>query len=172
MDAVELLRQQFQLARRAFEGTLADVTTEQLNWQPPGAALPIVAHCGHALSGQDINVNELVKGGAPLATTNWEGRTGFSELPPRGQPWGEWARRVQGDLPVLREYARAVFDATEELLKSIGAADLDRMVDPLVSRLGQRPVGVTLSLVIADALLHAGELSCLKGLRGAKGYPM
>ena len=98
MDAVELLRQQFQLARRAFEGTLADVTPEQLHWQPPGTALPIVAHCGHVLSGQDTIVNALVKGGAPLSATRWEGRTGLGALPPRGQAWDEWGRGVRADL--------------------------------------------------------------------------
>ena len=172
MDGVELLRQQFQLARRAFEGTLADVTPEQAHWQPPGMALPIVAHCGHVLAGQDTIVNALLKGGAPLAATSWEGRTGLSELPPRGQAWDEWGRNVRADLPALREYLRAILDGTEAYLGSVGAEDLDRMVEPLVSRMGPQPVGFMLSLMIANMHLHAGEISCLKGLQGAKGYPM
>ncbi len=52
------------------------------------------------------------------------------------------------------------------------ASDLDRGLDQSVVGMGQVTLGWVLSmLVIGHPNNSAGEISCLKGLQGAKGYP-
>jgi hypothetical protein len=176
---VQMLREQLQGAVRLLEGTMEDVTTAQAHWVPPGTANPIGANYAHVVLGQDGLVNGLLKGGAPLFADAWAGKNGISELPPQADPakpgfpdWSGWARRVQIDLAALRAYATAVYAGTDEYLGSLADGDLDRSID--LSRLGIGSMSLKQLLmagVIGNALTHTGEISCLKGLRGAKGYP-
>jgi len=38
--------------------------------------------------------------------------------------------------------------------------------------LGQQPVRFVLNALVVNAAMHCGEVSCLKGIQGLKGYPM
>jgi hypothetical protein len=76
------------------------------------------------------------------------------------------------DLAALRAYAQAVYKNTETYLASLTEADLDRPVDLSVAGMGQVNVGWILNgLVIAHTSNICGEISCLKGIQGARGYP-
>ncbi len=94
-------------------------------------------------------------------------------MPPRaGDGYSEWTRSVQVNLPLFKEYAQAVYTSTTEYVSSLGAADLERPVDLSNLGLGQQNVAFVLTTIVdwhIDA--HCGEISCLKGLQGAKGYP-
>jgi hypothetical protein len=96
-------------------------------------------------------------------------------MPLPGPEWvnyATWTRRVQVDVPALREYAQAVYANTSEYLSSLTPEDLDTPVDLSALGFGQANVGWMLSaLVIGHINNIAGEISCLKGLQGAKGYP-
>src|SRR3990172_9560312 len=121
MDGISLLRQQFQASHGWLEATLQDVTPEQAHWAPPGKANPLGATYAHVVLGEDAMINGMVNGGAPLFATAWAGKTGLSEMPPSpsdGQPWYAWARRVRIDLPALRQYAQAVYAASDQCLTS------------------------------------------------------
>jgi hypothetical protein len=177
---VTLLREQLQSAQRLLEGTMESVTAEQAHWSPPGVANPIGASYAHIVLGQDGAVNGMLREAAPLFATTWAGKVGVAELPPGPDPgapgfpdWAGWARRARIDLPALRKYAQAVYAASDEYLASLSDADLGRPVD--VSALGRGSMTVKQLLtrgVIGNALTHCGEISCLKGLQGAKGYPV
>ncbi len=170
MDSTSLLRTQLGVVPGLLEGTGDDVTAEQSTWTPPGVANPLAATYAHALSAEDFIVNAVLRGAAPLVADGWSGRSGMSEPPPMPPNWAQWAREARFDLPALRQYAKAVAASTEEYLASMKPEDLDRQID--MPMFGQRDVGWLLNNVVLTHLAsHCGEIACLKGLQGARGYP-
>jgi hypothetical protein len=171
MNATTLLREQIQQAHGLLEATMEDVTSEQAHWTPPGTANPLGATYVHAIAGEDAVIHMLLQGGTPLYAAGWAERTGVSEIQPLST--SEWARRVRVDLPTLRRYAQAVHAASDAYLAALADADLGRTVDLSKLGLGQVTVGYILSrLLIGHVDAMCGEISCLKGLQGARGYPM
>jgi len=176
MDGAALLRMQLQLAHNVLEGTMADVTTEQADWSPPGVATPLGASYVHTVMSEDMLINGMFRRQAPLSMTQFADKLGVSEpMPMPGPEWanyGAWTRRVKVDLPVFREYAQAVYSSSDEYLASLTSDDVDRMLDLTGVGMGQQTLGWALSmLVVGHANNLAGEISCLKGLQGARGYP-
>jgi hypothetical protein len=83
-----------------------------------------------------------------------------------------YAHAVQIDLDALRAYAKAVYASVLAYLDGLSEADLEREVDLSANGLGVRSVGWMLAALIAAHTNNmAGEISCLKGLQGAQGYP-
>ncbi len=170
MDARDLLRQQFRECNEWLAATMQGVTSKQAHWKPPGSANPLGATYAHALLSQDIVGNVAINGGAPLVATTWAGKVGLSEPPPTEDvaAWGQWARNVKVDLDALRAYGQAVQTAVDGVIMSLTDADLSRTV--------QTPFGSsTVMFLLAGAIIghthdHTGEISCLKGLQGVKGY--
>ena len=72
----------------------------------------------------------------------------------------------------LRDYARAVFQATDAYLATVTDAALDRPVDLSEIGLGQVTAGYALMLAAGNCYMHTGEISALKGLCGLTGYPV
>jgi hypothetical protein len=170
LSQVAALRMAFETTHQFLEQTVDGVTAEQARWQPPGLAHTIGATYGHVAFTEDAVVNAVVRGGAPLMAARFAGRTGASELPPPGPAWGEWASRVQVDVAAMREYANAVYAATDEYLGSIADGDLGREID--MGPAGKYPLGRLLTIMMGNVAWHTGEIACLKGLQGAKGYPV
>ena len=177
-QAVSLLRAQYQNAHEVLEGTMQDVTSVQAQWSPPGIANPLGATYAHILVSEDGVINGMLKGSTPLCVTTWTGKMGLSELPPMpgpGEeglpPWDGWARRVKVDQAALQKYAQAVYAATDEYLASLTNEDLNRTLDLSGMGVGQQTLGWLLSLMLANVNWHTGEIACLKGLQGARGYP-
>lgn len=81
-----LLRQRFDAAHQLLEATMADVTTEQAHWMPPGIANPLGATYAHVVSAEDYIIQGMFKQVAPLAATDWAGRTGLNEPMPSPGP--------------------------------------------------------------------------------------
>ena len=167
MQTIDIIRRLYREAHDAITGTFADVTTEQAHWQPAGKALPFGAQFAHAVLGEDFILSSIT-GEQPLILGEWVSKSGLSETYPGTQPWDEWARRVQIDLDQLRAYAAAVYARTDALLVGLTEADLDREV-PLFGR--QMKIGDTATMLPGHTQAHCGEISCLKGLQGSKGYP-
>jgi len=172
-SVVSSLHGQLKNARQVLEGTMEGVSPEQAHWTPPGKANPLGATYAHIVSTEDGLVNGAIKGAAPLyLSTN----VGISEPSPApdgsGLPdWGAWSRKVQVDVAAMRAYAQAVYAASDEYLASLTDEDLARMVDLSGMGLGERAVGDLLGTIIANTQWHTGEIACLKGLQGEKGYP-
>lgn len=170
MNATNALLESVQWAHQLLGMVTADLTAEQANWWPPGIANPAGAMFAHGVCGEDAVVNVVLKGGAPLFASEWAGKTGVSE--PQMQATPEWARSVQVDLPALHEYAKAVATAAEEHIGSLSDQELERVIDLSNVGLGERKVSWVINALIASHLNNmAGEISVLKGLQGAKGYP-
>ena len=174
MDGIAMLREEFKHQHGILEGTMQDVTAEQAQWSPPGRANPLGASYAHTVLGEDVMVNGLVKGGAPMFVTSWAGKAGVSEPPPMPDQgdWDAWARKVNVDLGALRQYAQAVYQNTDEYLASLDGSGLDRDIDLSAFHLGKQTVGWFLSnMLVSHVAHHCGEIACLKGIQDAKGYP-
>ncbi len=170
MDSISYLREDMRWTHEWLEATMQDVTQEQLDWHPPGKANPLGATYAHSVVSEDAIVHHLLVGDLPLFEGEWKGKTGISD--PR---WGsefEWAREVKVGLKAAREYATAVYSFTDEYLASLEPADLDRVQDLTELGMGEKTVAfVFSSLLSGHASNQTGEISTLKGVQGAKGYP-
>jgi hypothetical protein len=170
MSDIDTLREGLQWANEVMEMTMADVTSEMAHWLPPGNAHPVGASYVHAVVAQDTIVNAMIKSGAPLMASTWAGKTGCSA--PQFANEAEWARSVKVDLPAFREYAKAVYAASEECLNALTEADLQSTRDLSQTGMGVRTVRWMFNaLVIGHMNNLAGEISAAKGAQGAKGYP-
>jgi hypothetical protein len=137
-------------------------------------AFSIAANYAHVVSSEDMGIQQLLRGRALLATTNWAGRTGVSEMPPLG-PRGDlkaWSHRATVDLSALQRYGQAVYAATDEYLASLAPEALSHPVDLRAWGLGVGSVLLVLTVLLGNASMHCGEISCLKGVQGLKGYPI
>jgi hypothetical protein len=170
MDALSVLREGIQWGHGLVEQVMADVTPEQAHTAPPGSAHPIAAIYAHALLAEDAIVNLMLRGGTPLFASEWAEACGVPN--PTMFISEEWARSLRVDLDALRSYSQAVSASTVSYLDSLTPADLEATHDLTSAGLGQQTVGWMLNMLVAGHLNNmAGELSCLKGLQGLKGYP-
>src|SRR5437870_166901 len=142
MDIISLLREQLRAAHEYLEETMADVTLEQAQWIPPGKATPIGANYIHLVQSEDAIMNQLLQHKEMLGATTWANKLGASEPhPPPGtseEDYFAWTRRVQIDLPTFREYAQAVYAASDDYIAGLSPDDLGEVLD--LSSLGMNPV--------------------------------
>ncbi len=175
ITALQLIKEELQNARETFEGTVADVTPEQLSKDPGGKALTLGGTYAHLIFSEDAIVHGMLQGKPPLFATTWKDKTGASApMPPMDEKWEkaheEWAKTVQIDLPKLRDYSKAVYQATDGYVNSLKDEDLEKEID--LGSWGKKTVAQLLyGFIIGHANSLAGEISVLKGIQGAKGYP-
>jgi hypothetical protein len=73
----------------------------------------------------------------------------------------------------MQEYTQAVYAASADYLSSLVPEDLDQLVDLSSLGIGQVTRAWVIShLVISHADNECGEISCVKGLQGTRGYPV
>ena len=172
MDTIASLREAFTTAHWMLEGTIDGVTPELVAWHPGGTALTIAATYAHLVLSEDRLVTRAFEGKTPLASAEWDSKTGISELPPTGSgaDWSDWARGVRVDVPAFRQYAQAVYAATDGYLAKLSPHELDREIER--GSMGKRSLNWWLTLMVVHAANHTGEISAVKGLQGLKGYPL
>jgi hypothetical protein len=170
LDAIELLSAQVKQTHEVVSGTVADLTADQAAWSPGGTANPIAAELIHLIAAEDMFLNMMV-GRQPLAMGAFAGKTGASEPHPMGD-YADWAKRVTADMPQVRDYMQAVFSNTEEYVASLKPEELSKEIDLSAAGFGKMSLGgfITLTSVVHPSN-HIGEISCMKGQQGAKGYP-
>jgi hypothetical protein len=170
MNAISYIRQEIEWGHQLLEMVTADLTPDLAQWTPPGIANPVGALFAHAVLSEDVVVNGMLRQSAPLYASSWAGKSGVQA--PQGNLSLDWARGLKPNLPMLREYAKAVYAATNDYLNSLKDENLDTPLDLSSVGLGQRTLGWALAALIAGHLHNmAGEISALKGVQGAKGYP-
>jgi hypothetical protein len=192
MNAVSLLREQVQASHDDLQAVMSDVTLEMAHWRPPGNAHPIGSRFMHAIFPIEGYIIAILAGGMPLFAGEWANRTGASEPHPvvedgkwaRKTPYGEprpmeedglfeWARSVQVDLEAAREYARAVNAAADDYIASLTPEDLEKSIDLTNLGLGTMTVAAILTQAVVTHVHDViGEIACVKGLQGARGFTL
>ncbi len=168
-NAIDFLSAELKGAHELFAATASGLTAEQAHFNAGGNTVPIVGHIGHVLVFEDMVINGMLKGGAPLMAG---GKTGFSELPPQQPPWDAWARKIKVDLAQAMDYGMKVGASAEAYVASLDDSALGKPLDLSALGLGQQTVGFMLGALVLNLHLHTGEISCLKGLQKLKGYPI
>ena len=167
MNAVDVIRLEARHSYAWLESIVADVTAEQAAWEPPGTANSIAATYAHAMISADIDLTRHFHGREPLITTEgWAKRIGVNEMFP-----DEWPKDVAIDWQLLRGYGRAATQHVLQLVAAISQADLDRKFQMMPESLGIWSGMDVYSLHGGRHIwMHGGEIACLKGLQGRKGY--
>ncbi|MFQ5932976.1 MAG: hypothetical protein ACE5MM_11265, partial [Nitrospiraceae bacterium] len=106
----------------------------------------------------------------PLYDSTFKDNTGISEI--RNGITPEWAKSLEIDLEKIRAYAEALHATIERYTESLTDDQLDRTVDMSIIGAGDQPLGWVLGTVLINhTSWMTGEISCLKGLQGERGYP-
>jgi hypothetical protein len=172
MDAIDLLRNEIKEAWAWLEFTVQDVTQELAIWQPPGTANSIGVAYAHLIICADVGFTSQFDGKMPVITRDFGGQVGVSEMNTLHGDMHEWGRRVRIDWGALHTYGRAVQRCVEVYADRLSVADLGRPVD-------MRPWGLGMWDGLAayklhgfgHVKIHGGEIACLKGLQGSRGWP-
>jgi hypothetical protein len=172
MNAIDLLKSQIQMSHQFLDGTCADVSDEQAHTVPGGTAHPIGASYAHLLLAEDVVLNMMVRGTTPLLMGEFAGKNGFQTEPMdrSAESLLAWANSVKVDMPAAQEYGKAVLANTLDWVGTLSESDLDREVE--APGFPKMTVGswITLTAIVHPSN-HCGEISALKGVQGAKGYP-
>jgi hypothetical protein len=166
MDGTTSLREQMKTFHDTLEAAIGDCTPEALVWKQPGSTINSVgAIYAHTIFGEDGLINGLVRGQTPVYFDGgWAQKIGL-EMPQGGlEP--DW--NIAFDLDLFRQYAAAVYQATDDYLATASATDLARVVDP-----GFAPAMPVQSFIgnvlVWHVATHQGEISALKGVQGFNG---
>ena len=161
-----MLREQLRALHNTLEAAIGDCSAEVLARKLPGSTInSIGAIYAHTIFAEDGLLNGLVRGGAPIYVAGgWAPKVGLDM--PQGGMEPDWA--VTLDLGVFRQYAAAVYQATDEYLATVSKVDLDRVVEPGFAP--PMPVRSFIANLLAwHVATHQGEISALKGVQGFDG---
>ena len=171
MNAQALLQQQLAGYHDILEQTIADCPQETLDKNLPGATITSVGSVyAHVVFSEDEILHGMLQGKPALyRAENWASRTGIK--PPSTADFKEeWARTVKMNLPAFREYAKAVYGATDAYIAALSDADLERKVQ--TGFIGEQTVAFVMSNILGwHVAEHNGEIAALKGVQGLKGLP-
>jgi uncharacterized damage-inducible protein DinB len=166
MTPADLLNDAFERILQTAADAAEGLTVEQLSHRPGNDANSIGWLVWHLARVQDDHVADVA--GIEQVWTS-QGFADRFDLPfdvsaiGYGQTTDE-VGQVRADAGLLTEYLRAVHEQTTAYVATLGADDLDRVVDdrwdPPVT------LGVRLVSVVSDDLQHAGQAAYVRGLLG------
>jgi hypothetical protein len=165
MDVRELFEDCFSRVDENIRAVVAGLSVEQLAWAPVPGANPIGWQVWHLARVQDSHVTELLGGEEVWVSGNWAARFGL-DPDPDNTGYGHTADEVaavRADGPdALTGYYDAVRARTSELLATLDASGLDRVVD----RRWDPPVtlGVRLVSIVDDCAQHVGQAAYVRGI--------
>lgn len=166
MGVVDVFRQQSQFAQQTLRNLVQDVDDELANWKPGGRVSTIGELLLHTLTGADRAVHRLLGQPPLLVSAGFGERLGIGE---GGAPLPEDETLRPVKMETVKEYMEAVFAAANRFLEQATDADLERTVEVAPGR--SAPAFARYSVLCVMHLNeHAGEISCIKGLRGLRGY--
>jgi hypothetical protein len=172
--ATQILLNQLKTAHSVLEQTMDGVTDEVAHFMPPGTANPIAGTYAHAVFSEDLFAHSFLMKKQPLWETTFKDKTGASEVQPSDWvvAYPKWLREVKIDIVQFRQYAIAVYAATEAYVDSLTDADLETEIDMSSFGMGpQKTHEFIANLISGHAYPIMGEISVLKGIQGLKGYP-
>ncbi len=166
MDVKTTLQHQMKAMHDTLEAAIRDCSADALTYKSPGSTInSIGAIYAHTIFGEDGLLNGLVRGETPVYMAGgWASKIGLDM--PQGGMEPDWT--VTLDINLFREYAAAVYAATDEYLATVSDAELDRVVESGFAP--PMPVGLFVANILAwHAATHQGEISALKGVQGLNG---
>ena len=170
VPALDFLRQEIPTAWDWLETVVNPVTDEQANWWPPGTANSIGTTYLHVVINPDVEIHRLLFADQPIIESGWTDdiRQAISYNP---EHFDDWIRGVEVPWQHLHEYGRAVHAWLVGTVHSLTEDELARPVDMSRAGLGMWN-GWDLYALHGwrHVYMHGGEIACLKGLQGAKGY--
>jgi hypothetical protein len=165
MDVLDEFRWQARSAFDWLESIVRDVTAAQAAWRPPGRANTIAATYAHIVRNIDEDLNHWLFERPMLADTTWRGRTGLAP----GLSDFDPEHRIDWD--ALHVYGRAMCGFAVQTVDALTDADLDRPTGLSTPDIPHwRGIDIIRLTVGHHPRLHGGEIACLKGLQGEKGY--
>lgn len=173
MNTVQLIRGQIKTAHDWLEGTVADVTPTMANFVPPGQAHSVGTRYAHLIVAEDTMTHAMLQGGASLYTSTFAGKTSVADPPRAWDSKLEWAQSEKVDISALKNYAQAVYKATDDYVAKLKEVDLDKEVDLTQAGFGKWALGAFLiTFLMGHVRDIMGEISAINGVQGAKGYPI
>lgn len=166
MDVRTTLRQQMESLHGTLEAAIGDCAPETVAKQLPAAKInSIGAIYAHTIFGEDGLLNGLIRGGTPVYFAGgWADKVGIKM--PEGSMEPDWD--ITLDLDVFRQYAAAVYAATDEYLANVSDSEMEVMVDAGFAP--PMPVQSFVANILAwHVATHQGEISALKGVQGLEG---
>ena len=157
MNTVELLQYSLDTAFGILSLVTADLTQEQVDWQPPGVVNTIGSIYSHILNYVDWFVQDICIDQKPFPESVEDG---LKEL---------GMRHVQADVAALHKNAGTVLEKAKGWLSSLTPDDLDIIRNTTIGELNQGQM--VEAYVTWHVNVHCGEISALKGCQGLKGYP-
>jgi hypothetical protein len=132
---------------------------------PDSTVNSIGAIYAHTIFSEDGLLNGLIRGQTPVYYSGgWAEKIGV-EMPQGGMD-PDWDPSI--DLGLFRDYAQAVYQATDTFLANATDDELEKVVDPGFAP--AMPVhSVVANLLAWHAATHQGEISALKGVQGLNG---
>ncbi len=169
MDGAQAMTAAVKASHDWYNGTVADVTGAQANFLPSGVSHPIGETMAHVVQSEDGIVNGMLRGQKTIwEKDGWEKKLGIPNMMMHDT---KGARALKLDPKSLGAYTQVVQASTMSYLSGLKPADLDRIVD-IGGDIGKLPVGGVLTmLLVGNTFAHTGEISAIKGMQGAKGYP-
>jgi len=152
------------LAHQLLGGIMAQLDDESAAVTLPGAGIgPPAATLAHAIYGEDLMVNELVRGrDAILTSGDWGSVTGIPGPIPAQTP--EWLV-ARYHLSGLRSYADAVFTDTMEWLVNARPEEFAHEVPTPFGTMVPADQFLT-AFCTVHLMLHGGEIAALLGVQG------
>ena len=173
MDGVAVLKESITLTHGTLYSLLQGLEESKLTWQPPGTSNSIGALLTHMVCGEDRTIHGLIQGKPPI----WDRDGWGKKLDIGGDPVPFEASKEQlrtlavRDFGTFLPYMQQVFQATDDYLSTLTAADLDQRIH--IPNVPDRSLGwVLIQFINWHIAAHSGEISCLKGLQGSKGMSL
>ena len=171
MTAIEFIHVEVGRLHKMLDGTLSEISVEQLHAVPAGhpRANTIAWGVFHCVRTEDNIVRFVLQDRRPPVWT--EG--GYAErlaLPPVAQGTGMSTADAQAlrikDVDLFREYMRRVWASTEDLFATAAAGFFDKSVT--IKPLGEMPAFRALGqVVVSHGLMHVGQMELIRTLVGA-----
>ncbi|MFQ5554047.1 MAG: DUF664 domain-containing protein [Acidimicrobiia bacterium] len=165
METSDILIDAYTRIQEVVHRSAAGLTQDQLAYRPEEGSNSIAWLIWHLTRIQDGDLAGVTGSEDAWVTQGWADRFGMARdvsINGMGDGPAEVAALRPDGPDVLLEYHDAVADRTREYLRTVDAADLDRIVD----RSYDPPVsaGVRLVSVISDNIQHAGQARYLRGI--------
>jgi hypothetical protein len=164
MDVSELLTDALDRVRELVPSVVRGLDEDALAWRPDPEANSIAWLVWHLSRIQDDHVADVAGEEQVWTSAGWYDRFGLP-FPPEAHGFGhgpEEVGQVRASAELLAGYHADVAAASAAYVASLGAADLDRVVDtrwdPPVT------LGVRLVSVLGDTHQHAGQAAYVRGL--------